>query len=239
MPAVLSGWVGWSRNCTAARTALRPERCPRGRTVAGPTYPPRKDRRHVLRRDQRPHRPRADARDPRAALRQPRRGGRQDGRLRALRAAAARRGPGRLLRLHALGGKGALRGVAVVAGIRPGARPALRPGPGGDRLERVDLRGRRVAHHGLSVAASMDALEALLTRRSIGRLTEPAPSEQELRTMLAAATAAPDHGRSRPCRFIVLRGPGPRALADAFAQAQTVREPEAAGATSGSRTVCA
>src|SRR5680860_1837547 len=26
MPAVLSRWVGWSRNCTAARTALRPER---------------------------------------------------------------------------------------------------------------------------------------------------------------------------------------------------------------------
>jgi len=79
----------------------------------------------------------------------------------------------------------------------------------------------------------MDALEALLTRRSIGRLTEPAPSEQELRTMLAAATAAPDHGRLRPWRFIVLRGAGLRALADAFAQAQTVREPEAAGATSG------
>lgn len=52
----------------------------------------------------------------------------------------------------------------------------------------------------------MDALEAILTRRSYGRLTEPAPDDAQLRTILEAAAAAPDHGELRPFRFTVLRG---------------------------------
>ena len=79
----------------------------------------------------------------------------------------------------------------------------------------------------------MDAIEAILTRRSVGRLTEPAPSPAHLRTMLEAAAAAPDHGLLRPWRFMVLQGAGLEALADAYARAQTVREPAAAGASSG------
>lgn len=79
----------------------------------------------------------------------------------------------------------------------------------------------------------MDAIEALLTRRSTGRLTAPAPRDDELRTMLQAAVAAPDHGLLRPWRFVVLAGGGLEALADAFAEAQAVREPAAAGASSG------
>ncbi len=52
----------------------------------------------------------------------------------------------------------------------------------------------------------MDALEAIRSRRSIGRLVEPAPSDAELTTILGAAACAPDHGGLRPFRFTVLRG---------------------------------
>ena len=51
----------------------------------------------------------------------------------------------------------------------------------------------------------MDALEAIRARRSIGRLIEPAPSDSDLKTILDAATAAPDHGELKPWRFVVLR----------------------------------
>ena len=52
----------------------------------------------------------------------------------------------------------------------------------------------------------MDALDVLFARRSIGRLTEPAPSPDELDTILRAAAAAPDHLELRPWRFVVLQG---------------------------------
>jgi nitroreductase len=51
----------------------------------------------------------------------------------------------------------------------------------------------------------MDALAAIGTRRSIGRLIAPAPTDAELRRMLEAGARAPDHGELRPWRFTVLR----------------------------------
>ena len=58
----------------------------------------------------------------------------------------------------------------------------------------------------------MDAIEVLFARRSTGRLVEPAPVGEDLRTILRAAAAAPDHERLRPFRFTVLE----RAAKDAF-----------------------
>lgn len=51
-------------------------------------------------------------------------------------------------------------------------------------------------------------LDHLLTRNSapIPELKEPAPDDQEIRTMLTAATRVPDHGRLAPWRFIIYRG---------------------------------
>jgi nitroreductase len=69
----------------------------------------------------------------------------------------------------------------------------------------------------------VDAFDAILSRRSAGRLTEPAPSESELRTLLAAAAAAPDHGELRPFRFIVLRGEGKDAFGSVLADAYVAR----------------
>ena len=60
----------------------------------------------------------------------------------------------------------------------------------------------------------MGALEAILARRSVPRLTEPAPAGDDLHRILEAAAAAPDHGELQPRRFVVLEG----AAKDAFGQ---------------------
>lgn len=64
-----------------------------------------------------------------------------------------------------------------------------------------------------------DRLALLFERRSIGRLTEPAPTDDELTAMLRAAAAAPDHGELRPWRFVVLRGEGKEAFGSVLAEA--------------------
>lgn len=81
----------------------------------------------------------------------------------------------------------------------------------------------------------MDALECLSTRRSVARLAEPAPDDDTLRRLLAAAVNAPDHGLLRPWRFLVLRGRARERLGDAFAAAHAAREPDA-GEDAYSRT---
>lgn len=50
----------------------------------------------------------------------------------------------------------------------------------------------------------MEALDAIFSRRSVGRLAEPAPSGADLELILLAGAAAPDHGCMQPFRFIVL-----------------------------------
>lgn len=62
-------------------------------------------------------------------------------------------------------------------------------------------------------------LDLLFRRRSIGRLTEPAPDDHELETILRAAAAAPDHGELRPFRFVVLRHGAKDAFGEVLADA--------------------
>jgi nitroreductase len=73
----------------------------------------------------------------------------------------------------------------------------------------------------------VELMEGLLTRRSVGKLTEPAPDDTTIERMLAAAAAAPDHGLVRPWRFVVLRGTARERLGDAFAAALLARRPDA------------
>jgi nitroreductase len=73
----------------------------------------------------------------------------------------------------------------------------------------------------------MDALEALLTRRSAGILVEPAPDDETLATMLRAGMRAADHGRLQPWRFIVLRGQARERLGEIMVEAARRREPDA------------
>ena len=65
----------------------------------------------------------------------------------------------------------------------------------------------------------MEAIDALLNRASVGRLTEPAPSAEQLEVMFQAAQRAPDHGQLRPWRFLVLEGPARERLGEILAQA--------------------
>jgi nitroreductase len=80
----------------------------------------------------------------------------------------------------------------------------------------------------------MDTITTLHARRSHPVLTDPAPSGGDLDTMLAAAAAAPDHGRHRPWRFVVIKGTGRKALGEVLAEvyrrsaAQRGEQPDAA-----------
>jgi nitroreductase len=52
----------------------------------------------------------------------------------------------------------------------------------------------------------MQAIDALLQRRSAKALSAPAPDGAALDLILSSAAAAPDHGRLRPWRFVVIQG---------------------------------
>jgi nitroreductase len=52
----------------------------------------------------------------------------------------------------------------------------------------------------------MQAIDALLSRRSARALSEPAPDAGALELIFSSATRAPDHGRLRPWRFVMVRG---------------------------------
>jgi nitroreductase len=82
------------------------------------------------------------------------------------------------------------------------------------------------------IEATMKALDALLTRQSVppAFLREPGPDDATLERIVAAGAAAPDHGRLRPWRFIVIRGAARTRLGEVFAQALLKRQPDAPAA---------
>jgi nitroreductase len=62
------------------------------------------------------------------------------------------------------------------------------------------------------IEASPETLAFLARRRSASAitLTAPAPTDEELATLLRLATRVPDHGKLSPWRFVVLKGEGKR-----------------------------
>jgi nitroreductase len=70
-----------------------------------------------------------------------------------------------------------------------------------------------------------EILAALLDRRSTAALVEPAPSPAQIDIILRAATTAPDHGRIRPWRFVVVTGDARNAFADALEDGGLTRDP--------------
>lgn len=52
----------------------------------------------------------------------------------------------------------------------------------------------------------MNLFDAIINRRSVGKLTAPAPSDDELQTLMQLVFAAPDHKMLKPYRFVVLTG---------------------------------
>jgi nitroreductase len=71
----------------------------------------------------------------------------------------------------------------------------------------------------------MELFAAVQTRSSSARLAEPGPNPEHLNILLEAAARAPDHGRLRPWRFIVLEGATRDAFTAAAAEAKRARLP--------------
>lgn len=64
----------------------------------------------------------------------------------------------------------------------------------------------RDARQPLSPMPDLPALQMLLSRHSQLPLTDPAPTDEHLALIFAAAACAPDHGRLHPWRFVLIRG---------------------------------
>jgi nitroreductase len=71
----------------------------------------------------------------------------------------------------------------------------------------------------------MELLTAIDSRSSAARLSLPGPTPAQLTLILDAAGRAPDHGRLRPWKFIVLENDERREFAAAAAEAKRRRVP--------------
>lgn len=60
-------------------------------------------------------------------------------------------------------------------------------------------------------------VDAVRSRRSVGRLVDPAPTDEEIIDLVTDAASAPDHGLLRPWRLIVVRAAAREALGAALA----------------------
>lgn len=69
-------------------------------------------------------------------------------------------------------------------------------------------------------------IDFLLARKSapIPDLTEPAPSEDEIATMIRIASRVPDHGRLAPWRFVLYRGDARHRIGEMLAKLAVERE---------------
>ncbi len=65
----------------------------------------------------------------------------------------------------------------------------------------------------------MDALELLLNRRSIAKLSGPAPEGKALENIIRAGLRAPDHAGLTPWRFVISQGSGLNKLSDILVKA--------------------
>jgi nitroreductase len=73
----------------------------------------------------------------------------------------------------------------------------------------------------------MDAMELLLNRESAIRLEAPGPTPAELDQVFATAVRAPDHGRLRPWRFVVIQPEQRARFGEVMAESLRRRDPEA------------
>ncbi|USG62326.1 nitroreductase [Sneathiella marina] len=76
----------------------------------------------------------------------------------------------------------------------------------------------------------MEAIDALLSRKSSAMLDIPAPSPDEIQILLQAATRAPDHCRLRPWKFLIIENDARKALGDVMVEALRIRDPKASDA---------
>lgn len=72
-----------------------------------------------------------------------------------------------------------------------------------------------------------DVISFLQNRVSQGWVKPPAPNREQVETLLRCAVRAPDHGRMKPWRFVVLSGDALNQLSLAFEQAGLAGDPAA------------
>ena len=73
----------------------------------------------------------------------------------------------------------------------------------------------------------METIEALMTRRQAPRLVEPGPTPEHLAAAFAAALGAPEHGKLRPWRFVVIEGAARLKFGEVLAEALKRKSPRA------------
>lgn len=73
-------------------------------------------------------------------------------------------------------------------------------------------------------------IEGIVSRTSALKLTTPGPSREHIEQIIRAGTRAPDHGRLRPWRFVVLEGEARKQLGTAMANILRTKMPDAAQA---------
>lgn len=73
----------------------------------------------------------------------------------------------------------------------------------------------------------MSPIDALLSRASVSELADPAPAGEALDQILQAGLRAPDHGKLRPWRFVLIRGDARQTWAETIVAALKAREPDA------------
>ena len=71
----------------------------------------------------------------------------------------------------------------------------------------------------------MDALDALVTRQTAKTYGDTAPTKEHLAQVLQSAVRAPDHGRLRPWRFMLIEGNHRRKFGDLLAASALRRVP--------------
>lgn len=76
----------------------------------------------------------------------------------------------------------------------------------------------------------MEAIQALINRVSIARVSDPAPDAARREAIFAAALRAADHGQIRPWRFLLVEGEARRELGNLFVRAAQIRDPDTPGA---------
>ena len=76
----------------------------------------------------------------------------------------------------------------------------------------------------------MDLLTGIESRTSALKLSAPGPSREHIEQIIRAGARAPDHGRLRPWRFVVLEGDARARLGDAMADMLKSKFPEAQAA---------
>lgn len=77
---------------------------------------------------------------------------------------------------------------------------------------------------------NIELLNAIRSRRSIGKCTDEVPDASLIRQVLEAATWAPNHKQTEPWRFVVLSGDARKDLGEAMGRAagSKIADPDAA-----------